>query len=141
MIPATDVERARAVRIEDEISIAHRGDVDRPGASGPCPLCEHCSICGCAPCGTPGFCQMCCEVDRKPVAQRRRQHDLPPNWDTMSVGALWDWLNDPRRYAPPKSVVDAFHYLIKQNDPERLRAWLSRRTPNERRALRKLIEQ
>jgi hypothetical protein len=62
-----------------------------------CPVCEHCSICNCAPCGTPGFCQMCREVDRKAAAQRRRKHDPPQGWDNMSLGALWERLNDPRR--------------------------------------------
>ena len=38
----------------------------------PCPVCEHCSICGSAPCTTPGFCRMCREVDRKAAERRCR---------------------------------------------------------------------
>jgi hypothetical protein len=60
---ASDVERC--VPIEGELQ--GRGIVlERQGAElvEPCPVCEHCSICNCAPCGTPGFCQMCREVAR-----------------------------------------------------------------------------
>jgi hypothetical protein len=65
---------------------------------------------------------------------------LPPNWESMSLDALWHHLNDPRRHSISKSVVDTFHFLIKQNDPARMRAWLAGRAPEERIALRKLIE-
>jgi hypothetical protein len=58
----------------------------------------------------------------------------------MSVGTLWEHLNDPRRHPLPKSTIDTFKYLIKQSNPERLKAWLARRTPEEHRALRRLIE-
>jgi hypothetical protein len=58
----------------------------------------------------------------------------------MSVGALWNRLNDPRRHPIPKSIIDTFQYLIKQGDRERLTAWLAGRAPEERRALRKLRE-
>jgi hypothetical protein len=67
-------ERARCVPVEDEI--AHHGTKPKPQDSdhvGQCPVCEHCSICGCAPCGTPGFCQMCREADRKLAARRRHE--------------------------------------------------------------------
>jgi hypothetical protein len=86
-----------------------------------------------------GFCGKCAEADRR-VARRRPQHDLPANWDTMSVGALWHALNDPRRHSIPKSIIDSFQYLIKQGDRERLKAWLASRASEERRALRKLRE-
>jgi hypothetical protein len=79
----------------------------------------------------------CAEADRRAA---RRQHDLPANWETMSVGGLWHALNDPRRYPIPKSIVDTFQYLIKQGDRERLKAWLAGRSPEERRALRNLRE-
>jgi hypothetical protein len=84
-----------------------------------------------------GFWEKCAEADRR-KARRRRQHDLPANWETMSVGALWHAL--PRRHPIPKSIIDTFQYLIKQGDRERLTAWLAGRAPEERRALRKLRE-
>jgi hypothetical protein len=81
----------------------------------------------------------CAEADRR-AARRKPQHNLPPNWETMSVGGLWHALNDPRRHSIPKSIIDAFQYLIKQGARERLKAWLAGRTPEERRALMKLRE-
>ena len=84
-----------------------------------------------------GFWGKCAAADRR-AARWKPQHDLPANWETMSVGALWHALNDPRRYPMPKSVVETFQYLIKQGDRDRLKAWLAGRTPEERRALRKL---
>jgi hypothetical protein len=82
MIANTDIERARAVTAE---------------VVGPCPVCEHCSICGCAPCGTPGFCQMCREADRKAAAQ--------------SLGALRERLNNPRRTS--QSTIEAILVAIR----------------------------
>jgi hypothetical protein len=94
MIANTDIERARAVRIEDEI--ARRGIVERPCAEfvGPCPVCEHCSICGCAPCGTPGFCQMCREADRQAAAQRSNERTK-------------------ERRLTPRSTIDAILYCVR----------------------------
>jgi len=66
-------------------------------------------------------------------------NDLPKNWLEMSVGALWDQLNDPQRRPMPQCSLDAFRYVVKQNDPEQLRAWLARRQPDERAALKKLV--
>jgi hypothetical protein len=83
------------------------------------------------------FWQKCAEADRRVT---RRQDDLPATWETMSVGALWNRLNDPRRHPIPKSIIDTFQYLIKQGNRERLTAWLAGRAPEERRALRKLRE-
>jgi hypothetical protein len=34
-------------------------------------------------------------------------------WDSMSVGGLWDALNDPRRFGTPKSTVEAILYCVK----------------------------
>jgi hypothetical protein len=33
--------------------------------------------------------------------------NLPNNWDRMLVGALWDALNHPSRFATPQSTIDA----------------------------------
>ena len=39
--------------------------------------------------------------------------NLPKNWDRMPLGALWDNLNDPRRYATPQSTIDAILYCVR----------------------------
>jgi hypothetical protein len=41
-----------------------------------------------------------------------RRPGLPPNWDQMSVGGLWDALNAPQRNATPQSVVEAIMYSV-----------------------------
>lgn len=64
---------------------------------------------------------------------------LPNNWDTMPVGALWDALNDPRRHGMAASTVEAFKYVLRQNDPERLRAWLESRSPEEQATFTKML--
>ena len=59
--------------------------------------------------------------------------ELPKNWDQMSVGALWEQLNDPKQWEISKSTVDAFDYLVRLGDGERLKSWLATRSPAERR--------
>jgi hypothetical protein len=39
---------------------------------------------------------------------------LPANWHTLSLGALWDRLNDPRRFSTPQSTVEAILYCVQQ---------------------------
>lgn len=91
MIATAEIEPDRAVPIEDE----HRGIVlERQGADvGPCPVCRSCSICGGAPCTTPGFCRMCREADRK-AAERRRE---PVN----------------NRRPTPQTVIEAVMYCVR----------------------------
>jgi hypothetical protein len=62
---------------------------------------------------------------------------LPENWNAMSVGALWDHLNNLRPM--PQSLIEAFRYVVKQNNPEQLRSWLPSRRQDERVALRKML--
>jgi hypothetical protein len=99
-----------------------------------------CSVCGCSPCASRSFCRVCIEQDRTAARRRKPDHGLPPKWDRIQIPALWEHLNDPRRHPIPKSIVDTFEHLIKQGNPERMKAWLAERTVEERRALRKLIE-
>jgi hypothetical protein len=40
---------------------------------------------------------------------------------------------------PAASTVDALRYVVRQNDPERLRAWLAKRIPEERAAFKRLM--
>jgi hypothetical protein len=56
------------------------------------------------------FREKCTEADRR-AARRKPQHDLPANWETMSVGALWHALNDPRRRAD--ATYDALLYELR----------------------------
>jgi hypothetical protein len=39
--------------------------------------------------------------------------DLPENWHELSLGALWDRLNDPARFATPQSTVEAVLYCVR----------------------------
>ena len=38
---------------------------------------------------------------------------LPKNWQTLSLGALWQRLNDPRRLTTPDSVIEAIMYCVR----------------------------
>jgi hypothetical protein len=46
----------------------------------------------------------------------------------------------PRPYQTAESTIDAFWYLVRLNDPDRLKAWLADR-PRDRPTLRKLYEE
>ena len=54
---------------------------------------------------------MCREVDRKAAAQPRSEHDLPQGWENMSLGALWEQLNNPRR--TPQSTIEAILVAVR----------------------------
>jgi hypothetical protein len=45
----------------------------------------------------------------------------------------------PRPYQTPPSTIDAFKYLVRLRDPERLKAWLADR-PQDAPTLLKLLE-
>jgi hypothetical protein len=38
---------------------------------------------------------------------------LPKNWHTLSLGALWNALNNPARHAIPQSTIDAICYCVR----------------------------
>jgi hypothetical protein len=40
-------------------------------------------------------------------------NELPNNWEALSLGALWDNLNNPRRYATPQTTVEAILYCVR----------------------------
>ena len=46
----------------------------------------------------------------------------------------------PRPYRTPQSTIDTFWYLVRLNDPARLKAWLQDR-PQDRQTLRNLYEE
>jgi hypothetical protein len=72
-----------------------------------------CPTCGRTPCANPGFCALCREADRKRAGQPKHDSGLPTNWDQMSVGALWDWLNDPHRWQTPQSTIEAVMVAVR----------------------------
>jgi hypothetical protein len=39
--------------------------------------------------------------------------NLPKKWDVLSLGALWDNLNDPSRFATPQSTIEAILYCVR----------------------------
>jgi hypothetical protein len=49
--------------------------------------------------------------------------------------------NSRPRHRLARSTLDAAEYLVRLNDPERLQAWLARRTAAERKAIRRHFEQ
>jgi hypothetical protein len=72
-----------------------------------------CDVCGCSPCSNRAFCRVCREADCR-AAPYRPVHNLPPNWDTMSDGALWHRLNDPRRFPEAgKATCDALLFELR----------------------------
>jgi hypothetical protein len=91
---------------------------------------------------TGRFWRLCREADERQAKQpRKADHDLPVGWEAMPVGELWHRLNDPERHGVAKSTLDAAVYLVKQNDPERLRAWLAYRSAEECAAIWNHLEQ
>jgi hypothetical protein len=43
------------------------------------------------------------------------------------------------KHGPAASMIEAFKYLVRQNNPEQLRAWLARRSAEEQAALLKML--
>ena len=84
--------------------------------------------------------QGCCNLEKCKTCAAVGQ--LPANWETMSLGALWQTLNDPRRFGRPAwATLRAAEYLVQRNDPARLRVWLAKHTSSERAAIVKYIKQ
>jgi hypothetical protein len=58
----------------------------------------------------------------------------------MSLGTLWQRLNDPRRQAEPAaSAVEAFQLVVRQNDPAKLKAWVATRSEHEKEFFESLL--
>jgi hypothetical protein len=38
---------------------------------------------------------------------------LPKNWHTLSLGVLWERLNDPRRRPTPQVTIEAIMYAVR----------------------------
>jgi hypothetical protein len=77
-------------------------------------LLRPCDTCGATPCASVSFCKACRAADRlHQGAQSRDADQLPANWGSMSAGALWETLNNPRRHRTPQSIVDAIMVSVK----------------------------
>jgi hypothetical protein len=82
-----------------------------------------------------GFERLCREADQRQAKQRQQPaHDLPAGWDDMSIGQLWEMLNDSERRGVAQSTLDAAAYLVSGNNLEHLKAWLLQHSPAEREA-------
>jgi hypothetical protein len=57
------------------------------------------------------FWKLCHAADQ--VQRLTPPPDLPDGWDSMSVGSLWDALNDPARYATPQATIEAVVYVVR----------------------------
>jgi hypothetical protein len=56
-----------------------------------------------------------------------------------TLATMWDRLNDPCRYGPAVSTIKTLKYVLRQNDPERLRAWLAMRSGKEQVTFKKML--
>jgi hypothetical protein len=79
-----------------------------------------CNICGGSPCTNRTFCHVCRKADRR-AAPHRPEHNLPANWDAMSDGALWEALNDPRRWPTPQSAIEAVMHSVRARGVDALK--------------------
>jgi hypothetical protein len=58
------------------------------------------------------FWKLCHVADR--ALRRMPPPDLPDRWHTISVGSLWDALNDPRRHATPQVTIEAVMDTVRE---------------------------
>jgi hypothetical protein len=65
------------------------------------------------------FFKLCAAADR--AMRRMPPPDLPDRWDEMSVGSLWDALNDPHRHGTPHATVDAVMYAVRARGVDALK--------------------
>jgi hypothetical protein len=70
-----------------------------------------CETCGNNPCVNPSFCAASRKADRE-IGQRRLLTGISPDWDRMSLDALWARLNQAR--ATPQSTVEAVMVWVRE---------------------------
>jgi hypothetical protein len=87
-----------------------------------------------------GFWRLCREADERQARRPKPAKDLPDRHDEMTVGALWDRLNDPRRHGVASSTLAAADHLIRNGTAEELHRWLERHTAVERAGIRQHLE-
>jgi hypothetical protein len=80
--------------------------------------------------------RLCREADERLAKQPKKpDRDLPDGWNDMSIGELWERLNDPKRHGVAKSMLEAADYLFGAKDPKRFEHWLLQHRPAERTAI------
>src|ERR1700733_5348457 len=97
-IPASRSKRCRALAIARHICPMTRPDADNFLKSAMDTPTRIVVADASLVCARPGFCALCRGAERKRAAQPKRDSGLPTNLHEMSVGALWDRLNDRRRW-------------------------------------------
>jgi len=79
--------------------------------------------CGADLCVNPGFCSTCRDADRRRARGECPSYleqwrdwpaDIPRDWDTLSLDALYRALNDPRRRPPPETTIKAIMYCVRE---------------------------
>ena len=70
-----------------------------------------CETCGNNPCVNPTFCAASRKADRE-IGQRRLPPGIPPDWDKMSLDALWVQLSQARR--TPQTTIEAIMYSVRE---------------------------
>jgi hypothetical protein len=53
----------------------------------------------------------------------RRDHamtSVPKNWQEMSLGRLWDELNNPQQFRTPQTTIEAILFCVKERGIEAL---------------------
>jgi hypothetical protein len=79
------------------------------------------------------FAAACREADEK---QRRKAEN--PHLDDVSIESAWHHLSRP--LGVPIATLWTAEFLLQQNDPARLKAWLARHSREQRNAIRKHLQ-
>src|SRR5262249_33430755 len=90
------------------------GDAGIPNNNDETATMATCATCGCQPCINPGFCATCRASDRLARGGRPQPSaDFPPDWDGMSLHALFAQLNGAwRQHGAAQSTHDAILYEL-----------------------------
>jgi hypothetical protein len=70
-----------------------------------------CRTCGTDPCVNPSFCAACRKADRKTEKQRPLP-GIPPDWDTISLDALWQRLQQD--HPTPQVTIEAIMLGVRE---------------------------
>jgi hypothetical protein len=79
------------------------------------------------------------ELSKKSASYRLVSRDGVATEAEMQVGYTVALRSYRSKYGLARAVVDTFKYLVRQNDPGRLREWLAKRPRDEAAALTKLM--
>jgi hypothetical protein len=87
-----------------------------------------------------GFWRLCREADERQARRPKPIDNLPDGLRELSIGALWDRLNDPRRHGVASSTLDAAEWLVRFGSDEEWRKWFDAHTAQERKAILEHLE-